>query len=193
MRLVRLWLLALLPIAGVVLFSTLWAAPPQNYSLGFTFKNPDGTVFRIIKYHLRDGGKYRVAYLSGDGAANAVEIYRKDKGLIWSLDPASKTYKATALTQEAWVYAVAGPCAADSQMQKKTGTAQFLKRACDVYETEKDGWLTISLVEQGTHFVLRSETKQNGQLVQTMAATEYSLAKPAAALFELPAGYAPGQ
>ena len=61
MKLKSVWLTGV----GLFLFSVLaWAAPPQDYQLGYVFKNPDGSVFRIIRYYLRDGNKYRAEYLT---------------------------------------------------------------------------------------------------------------------------------
>lgn len=55
----------LLLIAGFSVFSSLTRAePPQNYTVSYAFKNPDGTLFRVIKYYLLDGLKFRTGYYS---------------------------------------------------------------------------------------------------------------------------------
>ena len=49
----------------LALFSSfVWAAPPENFAIKYVFKNPDGSVFRIIKYYLSDGCKFRSEYYS---------------------------------------------------------------------------------------------------------------------------------
>lgn len=177
-------------IAGLLLFATwAWATPPQDYTLNCSFKNPDGTVFRIIKYNLCDGNKFRIDYLSGDGAANTVEIYRKDKGLLWTLDPVFKNYTQVVLKQDAWDQAISGIFAAESQKIKKTGKTKYLNYSCDMYEAERSGWTTISVVEPAMNIIFRSELKEKDKTVQIMEATEFRLGKPAASLFEIPDGY----
>jgi hypothetical protein len=207
----KLWMIVvLLLITGLFISSTLWAAPPQDYTLSLTFRNPDGTVFRITKYYLGDDNKFRVEYLTpvqyhvNDGAelqaekltnveANTVEILRKDKGLVWSLDPSVKDYVQVPLKKDAWERAVTGVFAIESHKLKKTGTTKFLNYPCDIYESERDGWTTISVIEPGTNIIFRSELREKNKLVQIMEATEFCLDKPAAALFEIPAGYKRGQ
>lgn len=61
-----------------------WAAPLQDYSIGYAIKKPNGTTSSFIKYYLRDGNKFRIEYLSKEGVAHTVEILLKDKGLVWS-------------------------------------------------------------------------------------------------------------
>ncbi len=39
-------------------------AQPKNYMINYTYKNPDSTVFRMIKYYMRDGDKFRSEYIS---------------------------------------------------------------------------------------------------------------------------------
>lgn len=54
-----------LAVAGFLLFAALaGAAPPQDYMLGCIFKNPDGSVFRMSRYYLRDGDKFRTEYIT---------------------------------------------------------------------------------------------------------------------------------
>ena len=104
-----------LGLAGFLLFVTLaWAAQPQDFTVSYQFKNQDQSVFRIIKYHLRGGKKFRVDYLSGDGAANAINIYLKDQGLIWTLDPTSKQYAENPLEQSEWERALTGVIAIEA-------------------------------------------------------------------------------
>ena len=55
----------LLLIAGfLVLSSFSRTEAPQNYTMSYVFKNPDGTPFRVIKYYLLEGMKFRVEYYS---------------------------------------------------------------------------------------------------------------------------------
>ncbi len=179
-----------LAVAGLLLFSiSAWAAPPQDYTLGYTYKNPDGTVSKIVKYYLHDGNKFRSEYLSGDGAVITINILRKDKGLVWALDTNSKQYKEVPLKQDSWKYAIIGNLVTDFQGLKKIGETKLLNYPCDIYESESDGWTNIVAVERGMGIILRVENKQNGKLVQIMEATEFRPEKPAAALFEIPAGY----
>ena len=74
---------------------------------------------------------------------------------------------------------------------KKTGTTKILNYTCTVYEMPMPSseWLYIYTIAQGTNAILRTELKQNGKQVQFSEATEFKTEKPAAALFELPAGY----
>jgi len=51
-------------IMGFLFSSFVWAAPPENFAIKYIFKNPDGSVFRIIQYYFSDGCKYRVEYYS---------------------------------------------------------------------------------------------------------------------------------
>jgi hypothetical protein len=203
MKMKFIWLM----LAGLLFVSAMAsAAPPQDYTLSYTFKNPDGTVFRITKYYLCDGNKFRVEYLSpvkynvNDGAelqvekltnveANTIEIYRKDKKLVWSLDPSFKNYIEVTLKQDIWERDVTEIFATESHKQKKTGATKFLNYPCDLYEAERDGWTTISVIEPGTNIIFRTELREKDKIVQIMEATEFSLAKPAASLFEIPVGY----
>jgi outer membrane lipoprotein-sorting protein len=179
-----------LTVTGLLLFSVLaWAAPPQDYTLDYTYKNPDGTVSKIVKYYLRDGNKFRSEYLSGDGAVITTNILRKDKGIVWSLDTNLKQYNEVPLKQDSWKYAIIGNFVTDFQELKKTGETKLLNYPCDIYESESDGWANIIVVERGMSIILRIENKQNGKLVQIMEATEFRPEKPAAALFEIPTGY----
>ncbi len=179
-----------LVLIGLLLGSAItWAAPPQDYTLVYTFKNPDGTLFRTIKYYLRNGNKYRADYLSGAGAVNTIKIMRKDKGLVWLLDPGFKTYTETALAQGPWERAINEYYITDFNEFKKTGETKLLGYSCDMYETEGDGWSNIIVVAQDINVILKTESIENGKIVQIMEATEFRQEKPAAALFEIPAGY----
>jgi hypothetical protein len=53
----------------------------------------------------------------------------------------------------------------------------------------EDNWTNIAYVAQDLNVILKTELLQNGKLVQIMEATEFSMEKPAAALFEIPDGY----
>jgi hypothetical protein len=178
-------------IAGLLLLSPLaLAAQPRDYTLSCAFKNPDGKVFRIIDYHLSGSQKFRVDILNTDRTANAVTIYRKDKGLAWFLDPASRKYTEKKLDGAAWEQAVATMFAAGSQKLGKTGEAQILGYPCDVFQTENNGWTVVSCVGHDTDVILKSEIKKDGQPVQVTEASKFLTEKPADSLFEIPAGYA---
>jgi hypothetical protein len=186
MKMKSIWL----AVAGFLLFSALaWAAPLQDYSIAYTIKNPDGSVSDFIKYYLRDGNKFRVEYLHPDGVAFTIEILRKDKRLVWSMDPTLKTYFEVPLRQDAWEKAVTGISGAEPPKLGKTGTTKFLNYACDIYEVEAEGWTSIFYLEPSMNLILRSETKLKGETFQIREATAFSPEKPAAALFEIPNGY----
>lgn len=180
---------------GVFLFSaaSVCAAQPQDLSLVYKFMNPDGSVFRVTNYYLRDNTKFRVEYLSDDGTPHTVQIVRKDKNLVWTLDPPTKGYVETAIAKDTWEHALYAIFATDAHKAKKTGTTTFLKQPCDVYEAGADGWITTSTIAQSSNIVLKSVLTQDGKLVQTMEASQLRLEKPAAALFEIPAGYTKGR
>jgi hypothetical protein len=76
---------------------------------------------------------------------------------------------------------------------KKTGEANLLGYNCDIYESvqkeEKDSWTSILYSAQSLKVILKTEILQNGKLVQTMEATEFSTNKPDKSLFEIPDGY----
>ena len=215
-------------IAGLLVSSTLaWAAPLQDYTICYTFKNPDGTVFRITKYYLRDGDKFRTDYISTvtyhvraeaeasidlsddgntkndvrDGAElqaeyltdaepHTIEILRKDKGLVWTVDPNLKNYVQVPLRQDAWEHAVTRNFVPGSPALKKIGETKCLNYPCNIYEMEIKDWGTYNfVVAQGMNIILGSELRQNGKLGEIMEAMQLHLEKPAAALFEIPAGY----
>jgi hypothetical protein len=114
---------------------------------------------------------------------------RKDKGLVWSLDPSLKIYFEVPLRQDAWERAVTGISTAESPKINKTGTTKFLNYACDIYEMESGEWTNTSFMEPSMNLILRSETKHKGQTFQIKEATAFSRVKPAESLFEVPAGY----
>ena len=77
-----------LAVAALLVSASLaWAAQPQDYSISYVEKNPDGSFNSSRKYYLRDGNKFRCEYAGGDGVAHTIEILRKDKNLVWSMDP----------------------------------------------------------------------------------------------------------
>jgi hypothetical protein len=196
----------LLCITGLLLSSALWAAPPQDYILGYIFKNPDGSVFRCMRYYLRDGNKFRVEYLATvqyhinnteltaeylttDIEPHTIEILRKDKGLVWTLDTSFKVYSQISMRPDVWEQDTTKLFINDFSGLKKTGETKLLNYSCDIYQTARDGWTNILTVAQGINVVLKSELSQNGKLLQIMEAIEFRAEKPAADLFEIPAGY----
>jgi hypothetical protein len=61
----------LLLIAVFVVSSSLTRTESlQNYTLSYTYKNPDGTLFRVIKYYMLDGIKFRIEYYSLASSVN---------------------------------------------------------------------------------------------------------------------------
>lgn len=179
-----------LSVAGLLLFAPLvWAAPPRDCTIGYVSKGADGAVFNAQKYYLRDGDKYRCEYTGGDGVMHTVEILRKDKGLVWSMNPEFKQYHEVPLRQDSWERAIGGLFALQDPPVKRSGTMKILNYTCDVYEMLSGEWLNIFAIEPGTKAILRSEIKHNGTLFQIREATEFKTEKPAAALFEIPAGY----
>ncbi len=57
--------LILMLLLGLMISSALaFYAPPQDYSIVYIFKNPDGSVYSIIKYFMRDGNKFRTEYIT---------------------------------------------------------------------------------------------------------------------------------
>ena len=197
-----------LVLVGLFVFSALaWAAPPQDYKLGYIFKNPDGSAFRIIRYYLRDGNKFRAEYITlvqlqinntesnvealpTDTEPQTVEILRKDKGLVWTLDPSFKVYFQGPLRKDAWDRLLGQIFIPDLQMFKKAGETQLLNYPCDIYQTaEWEGWSHIITVARGFNVVLKDELLQNGKLAQTTEPLEFRMEKPAPGLFEIPQGY----
>jgi hypothetical protein len=228
----------LLLIAGLIISSGLtWAASPQDYTISYTFKNPDGTAFRIIKYYLLEGDKFRIEYFtipveynvsaSVEGELNldsatvkeeakvkidvsdnaesqakdlsniemtTFEILRKDKNIVWSaLSLEYKIYSESPLSQDSWERAVTKLLINSFPDLKKTGETKLLNYPCDIYENvqkvQENTWTTIIIAAQDLDVVLKTESWRNGKLVETMEATEFSMEKPAASLFEVPDGY----
>jgi hypothetical protein len=57
--------LILMLLIGLMISSAFaFHAPPQDYAIVYVFKNPDGSVYSIIKYYMRDGNKFRTEYIS---------------------------------------------------------------------------------------------------------------------------------
>ena len=177
--------IALVLIAAPLAF----AAQLQDYSMYYLYKNPDGSVFRSISYYLRDGDKLRADYAAGNGVIHTIEILRNDKGLVWSLDTMTKQYREVPLKKGSWDRLLTSVFAEEAVKAKKTGTTKFMNYACDVYEAGSGEWTNIFTVEPGMNVILRSELKQNGKTVQIVEAADVRPEKPAAALFEIPAGY----
>jgi hypothetical protein len=221
--------LILLLITGLMISSVLaFAVPLKDYTIVYTFKNPDGSVYSIIKYYMRDGNKFRTEYittveysinanteastdLSNDTSSNVsstaqlnakpisnpephtVEILRNDKKLVWSLDPSFKNYIEVPLRQDSWEHILTEIFISDFHSLKKNGEAKLLNYTCDIYESvqkvKEDSWTNIAYVSHDLDVILKTELWQNGKLVQTMEATEFSMEKPALSLFEIPEGY----
>ena len=227
----------LLLIAGFVVFSSFaWAESPQNYTMSYVFKNPDGTPFRVIKYYLLEGVKFRTEYysfstpvelnVSVDAELNldsvtvseeptvnsvvnveselqapdltniephTIEILRKDKELVWSMDPSFKQYIEVPLRDDSWDRTLLGIVISDFTDYKKTGETKLLNYSCSIYENvQKIGdnvWTNILCVADGLNIILKAEALKNGTLVQLQEATEFSQDKPEQALFEIPKGY----
>ncbi|HVO76316.1 MAG TPA: hypothetical protein VMT35_20010 [Ignavibacteriaceae bacterium] len=201
------------------------AAQLQNITIAYTFKNGDGTVFRIIKYYLADNNKFRTEYYSTveyninadaqamtndsgvssgthaemksepktDTGPQTIEILRKDKRLVWSIDPAFKNYIEVPLKEDSWGYALMNIFVDSMGDLKKSGETKLLDYPCIIWKSEQkeneDNWTSIFYVAQDINVVLKTEIRQNGKLVQTMEATEFKLEKPSESLFEVPGGY----
>ena len=214
-------------IAGLLVFSvSAYSAPLKNFAISYTFKNADGSVFRIIKYYLNDGLRFRSEYYSpvkynisaraeaqtGDSVSkvethtelqpesssgklepHTIEILRKDKELVWSIDPSYKQYFEVPLRQDPWERATTEIFLTDSTNIKKTGETKLLDYPCNIYENvqkvDKDTWTNIFYVTQGSNIIMKNELLQNGNLIQIMEATEFSEEQPASSLFEVPEGY----
>lgn len=227
----RAKLILLLTVALVISFTlTIAATSPKDYTISYTFKNPDGTVFRIIKYYLRDSNKFRSEYIStvlykinstaeaNTGLSNSansvgqmnseanmqaehssnpepytIEILRKDKKLVWSMDPPSKTYIEVPLEQESWENVCTKVVMNALPGFKKTGQTKILSYDCDIYEMvqtiKEETWSNKVFIARDLNVVLKTELKQNGKLVEIMEANQFNMKKPEASLFNVPAGY----
>lgn len=124
---------------------------------------------------------------------HTIEIFRNDKKLVWSLDPSFKNYIEVPLRPDSWENILTNIFISDFQDFKKTGEANLLNRACDIYENiqkvKEDTWTNIAYASHDQGVILKTELWQNGKLVQTMEATEFNLEKPAKPLFEIPGTY----
>jgi hypothetical protein len=207
---------------------------PQDYTVSYAFKNSDGTLFRVIKYYLLEGMKFRSEYysftspivlsagveaeLQMDSATvkeepkvyveineqtvlqapdiinlepHTILILRKDKNLVWSMDPSVKQYFEVPLQQDSWERSVTRPLIDNEPDLKKTGEMKLLDYQCNVYESvmliNESNWTSIIIAAQDV--VLKRETWRNGDLYETMEVTEFNLEKPAASLFDVPHGY----
>ena len=131
--------------------------------------------------------------LPSDIEPHTIEILRKDKGLVWSLDPSFKNYIEVPLRADSWEHATTSIFVIDFSGYKKTGEVKLLVYNCDIYESVQkegnDSWTSILYAAQGLKVILKTEILQNGKLVQTMEATEFNTDKPDKSLFEIPDGY----
>ncbi len=211
-------------IAGLIITSASAADTPKNFSISYKYKNPDGSVFRIIKYYMSEGLKFRSEYFImnqyqidaevkaeksdktdanvkaemkkenlTDTEAQIIEILRKDKELVWSLEPSLKLYREVPLKQDGWEHAFSQIFIYDSIKINKTGEIKVLGYPCEVYEYtqnfSEDKWTNIFYVAKDMEVILKSEMLKNGKLVQLQEATEFSIDKPADNVFEVPDGF----
>ncbi len=220
-KLKGLIIICLLMSSAVVLM-----AQPQSFIVTYKYTDPNSSGFRMIKYFLSEGLKFRSEYYSTvqfsisanaqgkvedttiSGNANAelrdesaeanfqphtIEILRNDKKLVWSMDPSFKNYFEVPLSQDGWNHATEKFSIPDSVKLKKTGESKILDYPCSIYEiTQKvadDVWTNIYYVAKDLNFILKNEMMQNGKLVQTMEASEFSTNKPDDSLFEVPQDY----
>jgi hypothetical protein len=58
-----------------------------------------------------------------------------------------------------------------------------------VQKVNEETWTNIFYVAKELNVILKSELLQNGKLVQTMEAAEFSTEPPSQSLFEVPEGY----
>lgn len=178
-----IWLM----IAGLLLSSALvWAAQPQDYTLTYVHQEPKMTV----KYYLQDDLKLRIDYLSPNGTAGMSRIFRKDKGLVWTLYSFSKQYQEQPFEPGAWDMVKGGfTFEWDKDKCQKIGETKLLNYPCEIRQLEKGGKTTIAYIAQGMNVVLKAENKENDKTMLIMEATDFRLGKAAATLFEIPAGY----
>ncbi len=184
------------PVLATLILATLtfaaslaWAAPPTDLSLTTVSKNPDGTVLHTIKSYLRDGTKLRMEILSAQGKMEAVSVYRKDKGLVYGLEPDTRTYTQSELKDGDWERELFAVFPESGHKLQKTGEATVLKTPCEVFTSDLTTLTMTFTLAKGSGVILKSEWLQKGQVMQIDEATAFSLAKPALALFEIPAGY----
>lgn len=177
-------------LAALILATSLaWAAPPTDLSLTTVSKNPDGTVLHTLKCYLRDGAKLRMEILSAEGRADAVTVYRKDKGLVYGLEPDTKTYTQSKLKDGDWEHGLFPVFPEPGHKLQRTGETTFLQTPCETFTSELTTLTMTFTLAKGSGVILKSEWLQKGQVAQVDEATAFSLAKPAPALFEIPAGY----
>jgi hypothetical protein len=233
---IRIKFILLLMAVLVVSSSLTRAESPQNYTLSYTYKNPDGTLFQVIKYYMLEGVKFRIEYYTLSSSveynvnveselqldnetvkkesqvnvdvneetalqapdltnteARMIEILQKDKELVWTMTPQFNQYSEVALRQDSWDRSVNGLLITSFPDAKKTGEIKLLDYECNVYEsiqiTPKSNWKNRIIAVQELDVVLKTELWQNGKLVQTIEAMEFSREKPVESLFEVPVGY----
>jgi hypothetical protein len=178
-----------LTIAGILLFFSLtWAAPPQNYTLTYAFKDQDQKVVMMVKCYLLDSTKLRVDSFV-DNVVTTIVIYRKDKGQVWTFYPNIKQYTEIPMEQTLWDQAIKGTSNIPLDSSLKTGETKLLNYNCDIYEMKKDGKTDISFIVKGMNVILKSQSIENDKILMTAEATEFHLGNPAALLFEILAGY----
>ncbi len=202
--------LLLIP-AVLIILSFTSNAPIQNFMISYASINPDGSIFHIIKYYLRDGNKFRSEYYnsvdqpSKAGAAfrmnyenkiyeaHTVLILLKDKGIVLSIDPAYKDYRRVPLRNEAWSHAIENIFYADSVKMKKIGEMKILNYNCDILENvqnvKDDKWTNVFYIAQDLNVIMKIETLKNDKSVQVTQAIELNKRKPLLSLFEIPKGF----
>lgn len=177
-------------LAALALATALaWAAPPKDLSVTTVSKHPDGTVLHILKTYLRDGVKLRMEILSAEGRVNAVSIYRKDKGLLYGIEPDTRTYTQSKLKEGDWDRGLFAVFPEPGHNLQRTGETTLLKTPCETFTSDLTTLTMTFTLAKGSGVILKSEWLQKGQVAQIDEATAFSLAKPAPALFEIPAGY----
>jgi hypothetical protein len=125
-----------------------------------------------------------------DSEPHTILILRKDKDLVWSMDPSFKQYFEVPLQHDSWERAITRPLVDNMPELKKTGEMKLLNHQCNVFEIVlSDSWTTKLIAAQGLDVILKNEVWQNGKLIETMEAIELTLEKPAESLFEVPDGY----
>lgn len=182
-------MLRLIPVTAFLSTALAWAAPPTDLSVTTVSKNPDGSVLHIIKSYQRDGTKFRGEYLSPEGKVNAVTIYRKDKGLVYGIEPETRTYTQSKLKDGDWDRARFPVFPEPGHTLVRTGETTLLQTPCETFTSELRTFTMAFVLAKGSGVILKSELVQKGKVMQTDEATAFSLAKPAPALFEIPAGY----
>ena len=125
---------------------------------------------------------------------HTVEILRKDKELVWTIDPEYKMYSENTLRKDSWERVLNKISLEAISDLKKTGNGKVLNFDCDIYEVtrkiQEDEYTNIAYVSKDLNVVLKTELLKNGKLQQVTEASEFNTDKPDASLFELPGGYA---